>query len=204
MKKKLNLDRQRLAGVAAAASTFVGASAAQAGIQYQSVDVDIPGEVADFSIDFNSNGTKEFDIQHFDAIVKVADFQAGAGVARDGSNRVANLSAGTLIGLGGVFNSTGPDPLTGNSADANFQVSNGPGYIGAQFLLSGNTHYGYVGYQGTGAQGSANGRVFAIAYETTPNTAIAAGAVPEPSSLALLAAGAGGAALYRRRRAAQG
>jgi hypothetical protein len=92
----------------------------------------------------------------------------------------------------------------------NFQVSAGPGFIGVQFQIAGNTHYGYVGYEGTGAENNDSGRIFALGYEDQPNTAIQAGAgippgltgvsaVPEPASLSMLAAGAAGMARYRRR-----
>ena len=89
-----------------------------------------------------------------------------------------------------------------------FQVSDGSGFIGVQFQIAGNTHYGYVGYEGTGAENNDSGRIFALGYEDQPNTAIQAGAgippggvsaVPEPSSLTALAAGAAGLAWYRRR-----
>jgi len=40
------------------------------------------------------------------------------------------------------------------------------------------------------------------AYESTPNTAIAAGAVPEPTSLAIFAMGGAGIAAWKRRRKA--
>jgi hypothetical protein len=91
----------------------------------------------------------------------------------------------------------------------NFQVSDGPGFIGVQFQIGANTHYGYVGFEGTGAESNDSGHIFALGYEDQPNTAIQAGAgippggasaVPEPASLTMLAAGAAGVARYRRRR----
>jgi hypothetical protein len=47
--------------------------------------------------------------------------------------------------------------------------------------------------------GGGTATLFSYAYETAANTAIAAGAIPEPSALALLAAGGGALALRRRR-----
>jgi hypothetical protein len=91
----------------------------------------------------------------------------------------------------------------------NFQVSDGPGFIGVQFQIGGNLHYGYVGFEGTGAENDDSGHIFALGYEDQPNTAIQAGAgippsaavnaVPEPASLSMLTAGAAGLAWYRRR-----
>ena len=73
-------------------------------------------------------------------------------------------------------------------------------YAGFRFNLPDGTHYGWILL-------SINAGIIDFtraAYETTPNTAIATGAVPEPSTLAGLAVGAValvGAVAKRRRRA---
>ncbi len=74
-------------------------------------------------------------------------------------------------------------------------------YAGFRFAAADGTHYGWV-------QLSVNAGIIDFtnaAYQTTPNTAIVAGAVPEPGSMAALAAGAAavGVAIKRRRRAAK-
>jgi hypothetical protein len=239
------------------------AQSLEAAVQHQNVDVDIPADFPDYQVDIDGNGVREFDIQVFDTITKVADFEAngsptGAFVALDGAGVTANLPQGTSIEPSLLFGVPAHDQLSGTTNDpqGNFQVSDGPGYIGVQFLIEGQTHYGYVGYEGTGAEGSANGRVFSLGYEDVPNTAILAGAgdtvglgadkdgdgdvdgndllviqqglgaaydgddvsewktqfgqgsgaeasvaaIPEASTLALLATGAAGIPLYRRRR----
>lgn len=78
------------------------------------------------------------------------------------------------------------------------------GFLGVRFTLSGNTHYGWVDVEtDPGGQTAATITIKALAYEDTPNTPILAGVtVPEPSSLALLAAGAGALAMNRKRKAA--
>lgn len=85
----------------------------------------------------------------------------------------------------------GPNIMAGNPDD----FGGGGHYLGVQFIFGGATHYGWVGVEVSGSTGT----IRDYAYENVADTAIAAGAVPEPSSLALLAAGAGSLALRRRR-----
>ena len=70
-------------------------------------------------------------------------------------------------------------------------------YIGFQFQQDGQTYYGWASV-GCPIVGINAGWVYSYAYETTPNTPILAGEVPEPSTLALLAAG--GTLLLSRRK----
>lgn len=70
-----------------------------------------------------------------------------------------------------------------------------PGFVGLEFESDGELHYGYIHASGGGLNG---GSVFSWAYETDPNMAILAGAIPEPSSVFLSCIGA--IALMRRRR----
>lgn len=77
------------------------------------------------------------------------------------------------------------------------------GFVGFRFNIGGNTHYGWLDVEVRGTFGPANtGGIFffGAAYESTPNTPIAAGAVPAPGTLAGLAIGAAGM-LRRKRRA---
>ena len=63
-----------------------------------------------------------------------------------------------------------------------------------------NTHFGWV--KRSVDIGLTNITVHEFAYETTPDTLINAGAIPEAGGLALLAAGAAGVLAMRKRRAA--
>jgi hypothetical protein len=76
-------------------------------------------------------------------------------------------------------------------------------YLGFQFQQSGQTYYGWV-RAGAPLPFLNGGWVYDYAYQTVPNTPIFAGegAVPEPSTLALLLVFGGTAWLLRRRHAA--
>jgi hypothetical protein len=115
-----------------------------------------------------------------------------------------------------------PDPVPGkqlavlNARDpsgplGNFQA--GEGIVGVQFTNNTNegqfdsassyTHYGWIKVDTTG-QNDGSVTVVDWAYETTPNAAIAAAAVPEPGTFALclLGMGAAGVQAWRRRKKA--
>jgi len=203
--KDQKLVYRRLAGAAGAAAIGLGgAQSLDAAVVYHAVDIDLPAETTEYHVDLNGDAVNEFDIQTVDARIKATDYGTGAGTIRQtpGDGAPANLPAGTLIGSSSSYSGSGADSLNGvdsGNPAGHFQVSNGPGYIGVQFQIAGAAHYGYVGYRGTGAENSANGKIFALAYETDARVPIIAGAVPEPASLTLLAAGAAGVSLLRRR-----
>lgn len=57
-------------------------------------------------------------------------------------------------------------------------------YLGVQFTHEGNLHYGYL-HLDVSFVGANTGNLLALAWETTPGLGITAGAVPEPSAVAL-------------------
>jgi hypothetical protein len=61
-------------------------------------------------------------------------------------------------------------------------------YAGLQLLINGNTHYGWIRL-GAPLPFLNGGWIYDFAYETRPDTPILAGAVPEPSTWALLVGG---------------
>jgi hypothetical protein len=138
----------------------------------------------------------------------------GNSVLLNGSGLLKRLAFGTTISAGaGAFASTGAlkyrRSLGGNniSQRGTWQVGR-TGFAGVKFTEgTGNTHLGWIRLEWQSAQ--INGIDFpntltAIdwAYESDSNTAITAGAVPEPSSamMALLASGAVGVLAWRSRK----
>lgn len=78
-------------------------------------------------------------------------------------------------------------------------------YLGLRFDLPDGRHAGWAD-AGAGREGDfarIEAVIYGYAYETKPGESIAAGAVPEPPSLALLAAGAAGLATLRKKRRTQ-
>lgn len=72
-------------------------------------------------------------------------------------------------------------------------------YVGLEFQISGNTHYGWI--QVDCERFSHNGGyVLDYAYELRPGASILAGAVPEPSVVGLVSLSGAGFWLFRRRK----
>jgi hypothetical protein len=101
---------------------------------------------------------------------------------------VVKLSAGTSVG---------PSAFTDPAQNPGFFIPANDFFLGLDVVSGSNNNFGFVEIDSAA-------HVVGYAFETTPNTAIVtaeiARGVPEPASIALLAAGAAGIAGIRRRR----
>ncbi len=134
---------------------------------------------------------------------------AGLGTFTAGYAYPSRLANGAPIGPAGSFFVSGSGNFMTLAASPEATYPRGkwdgaaigtPGFVGLRIGTPGNYRYGWVEVTVGADMHLTLGR-FAI--ETTPNTAINAGAVPEVNSLALLAFGGTGLALHRRRRKEQ-
>lgn len=110
----------------------------------------------------------------------------------------ANLAPATMIGAAGPFGG-GVVPTTGFFP---FNLSSSDNIVGFRFQNEANsnlTHYGWFRVALGTATNVAPRTVVEYAYESVADTAIPAGAIPAPGSLALLALGAAGLAGRRRK-----
>ena len=114
-----------------------------------------------------------------------------------------SLDSNTLVDASGAY-SISSDGVTFGAAAGEWKLS-AANYFGFQFIDEGDSmvHYGWgILVLGDGAGvGSSPRTITNVFYETEAGKGIAIGAIPEPSS-SLLAVGAAGLALLRRRRTA--
>jgi len=122
------------------------------------------------------------------------------GQTNGGYGYLGNFARGTVFD-GSKFGDSQPYLNPPNAGVAPVWA-NATGYAGVQLYHNGQTYYGWLklAVNGNGSQVS----VLAFGYDQTAGNAITAGAglaIPEPANVAaLLAAGAAGLAIYRRRK----
>ncbi|GEM_PF-5407606 len=136
-------------------------------------------------IDFNNDGTEEFNFRWDDfggntwfTHVTAADplnylVQTTGTYNFAGGAYVEPLTMNTVIDATGSWEFTFPEPLPGDLDDNNFQGL-GDRYIGVQFQLNGNTHFGWILIE---LDNNLTLTIKSYAYDDTPNAAIQAGDV---------------------------
>ncbi len=127
-------------------------------------------------------------------------FANSNGALADGGVAVSSGSIGALLNSGELV---GPASTFSIAANVTTAAVAGTNIYGVRFLNEAglNIHYGWVQLNLTqGISGVATGTLLGYGFESTPDTAIVAGAgIPEPTTLAVL--GAAAAFVLRRRRA---
>lgn len=163
----------------------------------QSSDIDITGSgTTDFILTSGANGiaslTANGDNQLLASGGLLAALSYGSLIDSTGSG---NTWSGGQLTLSVVMGLDGPPVF---SEGGNF-VGLTNAYIGFDKVVNGQNYYGWIQVQASlGLDLGVYGTVTDWAIETTPNTAIFAGEVPEPSTWALL--GIGVASILTRRK----
>jgi hypothetical protein len=191
---------------AAGLGAFGLAQNVDAAVVYTDVpDTTITQNQGPIYINLDNVGQNEFAIAAFLNSVRVNPYNIGAQqskVLTSGSYYVNSFAGGASIGPGAA--EAGGARFAGRQSGPYFYNFVGTGkYVGLKWDIGGGAfNFGWARVDVTSAN-NGTATLFSYAYESTPNTAIIAGdtgAVPEPSSLALLAAGAGAIGLKRRHK----
>lgn len=194
--------------LAGAAALVAPGMARASGITYVSnVDVIIDQTG---SYDFNLSGPSSDDITILATLVTgsngvEATPNSGAAVLGDGIGGVDALSFGDVIDPTNTKFQTSTKEMV-NTTGGNWSQTGGQAYLGFYFNGPTNPQAGWALISTTANNTASSFEILSYAYEDSANTPIDAGdtgAVPEPSSMALLALGGAGLLALRKRRAAR-
>jgi hypothetical protein len=170
---------EKLAKYGAMSLAIAGVADAAGQVVYTDVDPDFVGGMGDsFAIDFDGDSTDDITVLQSNNgnYELVQALPAGGNGVIAASNAgyfyASNLAYGASISAGaGSFRSFGSFCAGVGYAGSQF-CGTGEGYIGVEFAVGGDTHYGWVRVD---VADSSNFIVLDYAYESTPNMAIAAG-----------------------------
>lgn len=222
LESKVGLRADRILGLtaaAAAAATGAGvvgdASVAQADIVYSGVvNINIPSNIDGVYLNVvtgqtgtSGAGVAGWDVNPYSGTTMNFFGSTGGGYVRSGGSSLTltdNLAPGFLIdanaNAGGTWGS-GAAESTGSTA---FNLNSSDNIVGFRFIHEGNgnqVHYGWMRIALSGTFTDQPRTLVEYAYESNAGVGIQAGAVPEPTSLSILALGALGLVARRRRRA---
>lgn len=164
----------------------------------------------DGNVDFNLNNVvtiTSYGVATFGKLNPAAPFAANPnGVLALGNGNLVNLGNAAVVGPSQTVWRFSANSITGYGGNAQPQFTvDQPGFLGFRFAFGNNPDQYYYGWASMTIDLAAPGSGYTITqafYQSTADTAINVGAVPvpEPSSLALLAAGAAGVVAWRARR----
>ena len=204
--KKAFAGRLATYAAAAGAGAFGFSEAGEGAIVYTDIpDVTVAQGSGPIYINLDNVGYNEFAIaaMTFDTSIRVNPYNIGAQsskVLTAGAYYVFSFAPGAIIGPAAAEAGGAHFALRKVGAGYYYNFVGVDKYVGLKWDIGGGDfRYGWARVDVT-TTGGGTATLFSYAYESTPNTAIAAGEVPEPGTLALLAIGGGALALTRRRR----
>jgi PEP-CTERM motif len=170
-----------------------------------------PGTL-DFAIDIDGDGTTDFILRSNDSGSSINNaflIPQGGNTIVNMNSYVAALNSAEVIGssLDPVYQwSNAKTPISAAAIlldptpveEGNF-VGKSSAHIGFDLVRNGANYYGWMYLSSPNNDAAIYANLVSWAYETSPDTPIAAGAVPEPSAIMLLLVSGGAFYLFRRR-----